>query len=124
MLKVMITTGSVDEFFAHGKALARKVDTGEEIESSTFIMFEDPEDLLGIITNARVSVFRAVKEEPGSITDIARRLNRDRSAVKRDVDVLVGAGLLQIEDVPHRGHGRKKFLRAAAEEFRLFAQVG
>jgi predicted transcriptional regulator len=87
-------------------------------------VFEDPEDILEIITNARVSLFRAVKQEPGSITDIARRLHRDRSAVKRDVDVLVGAGLVQIFDVPHHGHGRKKYVKAAADQFQLVAQVG
>ena len=124
MLKLTITTGSVEEFFARGKALARKIDSGKTIEPSTFIMFEEPEDILEIITNARVSLFKAVKEEPGSITDIARRLHRDRSAVKRDVDVLVGAGLIQVYDVPHHGHGRKKHLKAAADQFQLVAQVG
>lgn len=73
MLKVTITTGSVEEFFARGKTLARKIDIGEPIEPSTFIMFEDPEDILEIITKARISLFRAVKKEPGSITDIALR---------------------------------------------------
>ncbi|HBA89382.1 MAG TPA: MarR family transcriptional regulator [Geobacter sp.] len=124
MLKVTITTGSVEDFFARGETLARKIDRGEAVEPSTLIMFEDPEDILEIITNARMSLFRAVKQEPGSITDIARRLHRDRSAVKRDVDVLVGAGLIQIFDVPHHGHGRKKYVKAAADQFQLLAQVG
>ena len=124
MLKVTITTGSLEEFFARGKTLAQKVDAGETMEPSTLIMFEDPEDILEIVTKARIGLFRAVKEEPGSITDIALRLHRDRSAVKRDVDVLVGAGLIQVYDVPHSGHGRKKYLKAAAEEFQLLAQVG
>lgn len=124
MLKLTITTGSTSEFFERGKILARKIDSGEAVESGTLIMFEDPEDILEIVTNARVGVFRAVKEEPGSITDIARRLHRDRSAVKRDVDVLVGAGLIEICDIPHSGHGRKKYLRAAADQFQLLAQVG
>jgi len=124
MLKLTITTGSVEEFFARGKTLAGKIDRGEVIEPSTLIMFEDPEDVLEIITNARVSLFRAVKQEPGSITDIARRLHRDRSAVKRDVDILVGAGLIQIDDVSHAGHGRKKYLKATADQFQLLAQVG
>ena len=114
----------MEEFFARGKLLAKKVDSGETIEPSTLIMFEDPEDILEIVTNARICLFRAVKEEPGSITDLARRLHRDRSAVKRDADILVGAGLIQIYDVPHQGHGRKKYLKAAATEFQLLAQVG
>jgi predicted transcriptional regulator len=123
-MKLTITTGTVEDFFARGKTLAHKIDSGEPIEPGTLITFEDPEDLLQIITTTRINLFKAVKDEPGSITDIARRLHRDRSAVKRDVDILVGAGLLQIEDVPHSGHGRKKFLKAAAEGFQLIAQVG
>lgn len=124
MLNVTITTGTVEEFFERGKALAKKIDEGETIAPLTMITFEDPEDLLQIISPGRISLFRAVKEEPGSITDIARRLGRDRSAVKRDADVLVGAGLIEIEDISHPGHGRKKFLKAAAETFQLFAQLG
>lgn len=124
MLKLTITTGTVNEFFERGKALARKIDAGEAVQPSTLIIFEDAADILDIVTNARVGVFKAVKEEPGSITDIARRLHRDRSAVKRDVDVLVGAGLIEICDIPHSGHGRKKYLKAAADRFQLLAQVG
>jgi len=52
MLKVKIKTGNIDEFFARGKALARKVDMGGKIKPTTFIMFEDPEDLIDIISNA------------------------------------------------------------------------
>ena len=124
MLKLTITTGDVGEFFERGKAHARRIDSGEALEPGSLIMFEDPEDILEIVTNARVGVFRAVKEEPGSITDIARRLHRDRSAVKRDVDILVGAGLIEICDIPHSGHGREKYLKAAADRFQLLAQVG
>ena len=52
---------------------------------------------------ARVDLFRAVKEEPGSIAEIALRLHRDRSAVKREVDVPESAGLGHVEARPLRG---------------------
>lgn len=123
MVKLTITTGTEKDFFRRGKEVARKLDRGERISAENIITFEDPEDILELVTAARVDLFRAVKEEPGSITDIARRLHRDRSAVKRDVDILAAAGLIQVETKPFRGHGRIKFVKALAEKFQLTAQV-
>jgi len=76
-----------------------------------------------LITSARLALFRAVKEMPGSITDIAERLHRDRSAVKRDIDELERAGLVTIADKVLPGHGRMKEVRATANRFRLQAEV-
>jgi predicted transcriptional regulator len=123
MVKLTITTGTDEEFFRRGKELARKLDKGERIPAENIITFEDPEDILELITAARVGLFRAVKEEPGSIADIARRLHRDRSAVKRDVDILAAAGLVQVEAKPISGHGRMKLVTAVADRFQLTAQV-
>ncbi len=124
MIKLTITTGTPEDFFARGKELARKLDRGERVEPENLIMFEDPGDLLGLVTTARIDLFKAVKEEPGSIADIARRLHRDRSAVKRDVDILTAAGLLEVEVKPFQGHGRMKWVKASAKKFNLMAQVG
>ncbi|HTP64140.1 MAG TPA: helix-turn-helix domain-containing protein [Geobacteraceae bacterium] len=123
MIKLTITTGTVTEFFQRGRTLARKLDKGERILPENIITFEDPEEILELITAARVDLFRAVKDEPGSIADIARRLHRDRSAVKRDVDILAAAGLVRVESKPISGHGRMKFVTAVADSFQLTAQV-
>ena len=123
MMKLTITTGTADDFFARGKELARKLDRGECVEPESVIMFGDPQDLLELVTEARVNLFRAVKEEPGSIAEIARRLHRDRSAVKRDVDILAAAGLVQVEVKPFHGHGRMKLVKVTTERFSLMAQV-
>jgi predicted transcriptional regulator len=64
-----------------------------------------------------------VKEAPGSITLIAERLRRDRSAVKRDVDQLAQAGMVTIEVKIHPGHGQMKEVRAVARRFKLEALV-
>jgi predicted transcriptional regulator len=61
---------------------------------------------------------------PGSITEIAQRLHRDRSAVKRDVDELARAGLVTVTEKPLPGHGRMKEVRATARRFRLMAEIG
>lgn len=124
MLKLTITTGTEEDFFRRGRELARRLDRGDRIPAESLISFEDPEEILELVTGARVDLFRAVKEEPGSITEIAQRLHRDRSAVKRDVDILAAAGLVQVETRPLPGHGRMKYVKVAAEKFRLMAEVG
>ena len=49
----------------------------------------------------------------------AQDLHRDRSAVKRDIDELEKAGLIEVRDMPLPGHGRKKEVRAVAEQILL-----
>ena len=123
-MKLTITTGMEKDFFERGKQFARKLDKGEKVEPECIISFEDPQELLGLVTPARMNLFKTVKEEPGSIAEIARRLHRDRSAVKRDVEVLTNAGLVLVEVKPFHGHGRMKVVKAAADNFMLTAMVG
>jgi predicted transcriptional regulator len=124
MMKLTIASGTAEEFFRRGRELAGKLDRGEQIPEEQLLTFEDPADILELVTTGRLALFREVKHEPGSITDLARRLHRDRSAVKRDVDILAAAGLVTVEQRPLPGHGRMKVVRAAAERFSLIAQVG
>ena len=115
--------GNEQDFFRRGKVLARLADAGQPMPEERTVSFEDPADLLRLLTASRLDVFRSVKGEPGSITVIAGRLHRDRSAVKRDVDRLAQVGLVTIETKPPPGHGHMKEIRAAAGIFRLKAVV-
>ncbi|MCX7233426.1 MAG: MarR family transcriptional regulator [Burkholderiales bacterium] len=123
MKNVTLKAGDEQEFFRRGKVLARLADAGQPIPEERTVSFEDPADLLRLLTASRLDVFRSVKGEPGSITDIAGRLHRDRSAVKRDVDQLAQVGLVTIEIKTLPGHGHMKEIRAAAGIFRLEALV-
>jgi predicted transcriptional regulator len=120
-MKTVIKTSSVEDFFKRGRAAARLADQGKPIPAERVIAYEDPEDLARILTTAKIALFRAIKERPGSITDIATRLKRDRSAVKRDIDDLAQAGLVSVEEKPSPGHGRLKEVRAAADRVVLEA---
>jgi predicted transcriptional regulator len=122
-MKTVIRTGSVEGFFKRGRDIARLADQGKPIPAERVIAYEDPEELARILTTAKIALFRAIKERPGSITDIAARLNRDRSAVKRDIDDLEQAGLVSVEERLHPGHGRLKEVRAAAERIVLEAVI-
>ena len=123
-MKLTITTGSVKDFLERGKEFARKLDQGEKVEPECVLSFEDPQELLELVTTARVTLFKTVKDEPGSIAEIARRLHRDRSAVKRDVDKLSQAGLVTVEERAFHGHGRMKVVTATSGTFQLIAHFG
>ncbi|MEJ1958419.1 MAG: HTH domain-containing protein, partial [Nitrosomonadales bacterium] len=118
-MKTIIKVANTDEFFKRGKELAKIADQAKRIPREQVISFEDPEDLARLITTAKLVLFREVKECFGSITELSQRLHRDRSAVKRDIDELERFGLVEVEDMPFPGHGRKKEVRAVAEQVLL-----
>ncbi len=123
MSTLTLRTGNEEDFFKRGKKLAKLADAGKTIPWELVISFEEPAELLKLLTAARLDLFRAIKEHPDSITGIAERLHRDRSAVKRDIDQLAIAGLVTIEQKVLPGHGSMKQVRAAATRFKLEAQL-
>ena len=88
-------------------------------EMRTVIKVEGPEDMARLITTAKLALFREVPQRAWSFAELAERLQRDRSAVKRDIDDLEKAGLIEVEDMPLPGHGRKKEVAAVAEQLLL-----
>jgi len=123
MTKLIVKTGTEEDFFKRGRQLARAADREERLPDERIISFEDPADVMKLITVARLALFRSVKEMPGSITEISERLHRDRSAVKRDVDELERAGLVTVAEKVLPGHGRMKEVRATALRFSLQAEI-
>lgn len=123
MSKLIVKTATETDFFQRGKKIAKRADQGKRLPDERVISFEDPAEVLALLTQGRLALFRAVKEEPASITALAIRLHRDRSAVKRDVSALEGAGLVCVETRIHPGHGRMKEVRALAKHFVLEARV-
>lgn len=115
MRNVTVNTGTAEEFFKRGREIARSVDSGETLQPEYTLTFEDPGDMFAVMSPVRLELFRAAKAEPASITALAQRLHRDRSSVKKDVDMLAAAGLLDIEETPLPGHGRQKYVSAAAD---------
>jgi predicted transcriptional regulator len=123
MSKLTITTSSEREFFDRGRRAAQAADRGERLATERILSFEDPAEMMRLMTSARLALFRTVRDAPGSITDLAQRLHRDRSAVKRDVDALQDAGMVVVTEKTLPGHGRMREVRAAARSVRLQADV-
>lgn len=110
--KIVIETADVECFFHRGRELAKLMDTGKPIPDMTIISFGDPAEMLEAITPSRIELMRVVREQPDSITGLARRVNRDRSAVARDIKVLASLGLVQAHEEVNPGHGRYKLVKA------------
>lgn len=120
-LKLMV--GTEEEFFAHGRKIAKIADAGGPIPKKMVLRFEDPADLMRLVTEARLNLFREIKQHPGSITKISMAVGRDRSAVKRDIDILARAGLVTVATEKQPGHGTMKKISVSATKITLIAEI-
>ena len=123
MRKTEIRVERFGAFFDRGRKLAQSADRADSIAPSRVVAFEDVESLLHVLTEKRVLLLKQVKETPTSITDLARKLNRDRSAVTRDVQLLERFGVVHVTERPLPGHGRQKWVSPVAREIELVARV-
>jgi len=58
------------------------------------------EDLMRILTKERLRLLRVIHDRrPGSISELARILDRDRRNVVSDLNYLAGFGLVEIENI-------------------------
>jgi predicted transcriptional regulator len=79
--KTEIRVETLDAFFERGRKLARLADRKERIPATRVIAFEDAGSLLSVLMEKRVLLLKDVKLTPASISVLAKRLKRDRSAV-------------------------------------------
>jgi predicted transcriptional regulator len=121
---VKLETGTVDEFFERSKVRAEKLDRGEKLPAEFRITFEDPADLLRVLSAERLRVLYAIrKKTKPTISGLATILKRDRRAVSRDVKLLEGLGLLKTRNEANPGHGVMTVVEPLAEKYHLEATV-
>lgn len=123
MKKVIITNGTEADFLKRGRVIARALDAGKPLRSELILSFEDPNDLIKLISGTRLNLFKAIKQQPGSITDIAKRLHRNRNSVKRDIDAMQAAGLITLKEKTSPGHTRIKEVSVIAERLSLKVDI-
>ena len=115
--------GEVTNFFERSLNHARKLDRGENLPAEMRLTFEDPADLLRVLTAQRVRVLHAVRKKPAPVSDLAIVLKRDRTAVKRDVKILMSFGLVKTHEETNPGHGRRKIVEPLASKYELVATI-
>jgi len=121
--RVSIRTGAADEFFDRVREHAKKLDRGVSLPAEITITFENPSELLSVLTSERVRLLRRAKAGSLPISDLASGLRRDVRAVSRDVLLLEKAGLLRTSYRANPGHGRLKIVEPIAREYRLTASL-
>jgi len=122
--KVVLETGTAAEFFERTKEHAKKLDRGEKLAPEIRITFEDPADLLRVLSTERLRVLYAIrKKAKPTISGLAIILKRDRRAVSRDVKLLEALGLLRTRNEANPGHGAMTVVEPLADKYHLAATV-
>lgn len=121
--KVEIRAETTGKFLDRLRGHAKKLDRGESLPPGITISFEDPADLVAVLSSERVRLLRRVKGKPQQISSLATGLKRDIRAVSRDVSLLEKAGLVRTALVPNPGHGRLKIVAPVAREYKLVANL-
>jgi predicted transcriptional regulator len=125
-VKVVVGTGTVQEFFKRAHEDARKMDRGELLPPEIRVTFEDPIEMLRALSAERMRVIKTVRKHHATkptVSRLALMLRRDRKAVSRDVKVLESLGLLKTREQPNPGHGMMKVVEPLAEKYYLTATV-
>jgi len=99
------------------------MDRGEKLPSEITMTFEDPSDLVRVLSAERVRVLHAVRTKPAGVSELAATLRRDRKAVKRDVSLLESFGLVSGREEINPGHGRRRIIEPRAAKDQLVATI-
>jgi len=118
---IVMGVQSEEEFFAEVRAQAAAAKRGEPKAAPIRLSFESAEHLLEALTPLRYRLLKLLQKHGAfdSIEELATTAERDRSTVSKDVKVLAGLGLVLVEAVANRGHGRSSSISAAADEIEL-----
>lgn len=109
-IPITIKIGTADKFFERGRKIALALDRKEKIVPQRIITFEDVRDFTKFLTASRLALIRAIRKKPNSITGLARLLHKSRTAIGKDIDVLVDVGIVKTEYISNPGHGRCKYV--------------
>jgi predicted transcriptional regulator len=121
---VLVVEDGVKEFFQRARRNARTLDRGESLPNQTTILFEDPAQLLSMLTVQRKRLLTTLRDEGASpIAALAERLGRNRSSVSRDVAAMREHGLVKTKYVPSVGKRRNLVVMSTAKRLELKAAI-
>jgi predicted transcriptional regulator len=124
MTKIVIRTDNVDGFFARAKDAAQRADRGQSFEEGKVTLsFEDPQRMFNVLSVARRRLMLEVMREPRTINELTHRLQRNRSAISKDVGFLEKMGLVISQRKANPGHGIQKLVRSVAPRIEMVATL-
>ena len=123
-ISIIVDESGADGFFRRAREHVRALDRKEVIPEETVIAFEDPVDMMRMLTTERVRLLDALKRGGARpITELAELLGRNKRAVSRDVSALREHGLVATKYVVNAGHGRNLVVMRAARTLNLKAAI-
>jgi len=122
-VNMKVSTGTADEFFERSLERARKIDRGEKLIPEITLTFEDPAEMMQLLSTQRVRIIECLRKNSVPISELATILKRDRKAVSRDVKLLESFGLVKTHDTPNPGHGKMKVVETLAAKYQLVATI-
>jgi predicted transcriptional regulator len=124
-VRVRVTNDGLKGFFGRAREHARKLDRSEKLVPEMTIFFENPSDIMLILSPQRIRVLEFAKKKRGAmpVSALASGLKRDTRAVSRDVELLEQFGLLRTRYQANPGHGKRRIVEPCAEKYQLIATV-
>lgn len=121
---IKVKTGTVDEFFSNVRVAMRAADKNESIEPRhTTLVFVEPTEMLRFLSVAKIKLINCIRQHPDSVTNLARTIGRNRSAVSRDIYEMASFGLVKLHEEINPGHGRHKIVELMAPSLKLEAYI-
>ncbi len=124
MTKIVIRSDDVNGFFARARNAARRADRAERFDHCVTFSFEDPQRMFSVLSEARRSLMLEVMTAPKTISELSRRLHRNRSAITKDVGMLEKLGLIISNRQANPGHGIQKVVQSIAPKIEMVATLG
>lgn len=119
-----VKPGSIDDFFSTVGEAMRSADKGETIKPRIkTLLFEDPMEMLHFLSTAKLKLIRKIREQPDSITNLAKVTRRKVSAVARDINELEKVGIVKTYNVINPGHGKHRIIELTAKKLKLEASI-
>lgn len=119
-----VKPGSIEEFFSTVGSVMRSADKGEPIKPRIrTLTFEDPLEMLRFLSTVKLNLINRIRQQPDSITNLAKDTHRKISAVTRDVNELEKVGIVQTYSAINPGHGRHKIVELTATRLMLEAFI-
>lgn len=124
MTTVTIRTGKVDDFFSRAREAALRADRGEPLEEKVTISFEDPDQMLMLLSGGRRRIMLEVMKRPQTVQELANVLKRSRATIAKEIRYLEEKGLLSRKKEQAEENGSEVFVEAVAPQIELVAMLG
>lgn len=124
MTTVTIRTGKVDDFFSRAREAALRADRGEPLEEKLTISFEDPDQMLMLLSGGRRRIMLEVMKRPQTVQELANVLKRSRATIAKEIRYLEEKGLLSRKKEQAEENGSEVFVEAVAPQIELVAMLG